>query len=165
MIDQPPSPQPNSTAFACPRCGSDQIQALSLVHNAGSITGRTVGGALGITAGGDVGYLGGSGVTSSRSALAVRAAPPQPEATDGLIGLAALLLLGGLILGAYWEMMVPAAGIGLVLAAAVWYRKVTGPDRYNRDVYPGLVERWRRTFMCGRCGEFFEIERTAAQQR
>ncbi len=156
-----PSTPGGTSAFACPRCGSEQVQSLSLVHSGGVTASRTIAGGIALTGGGDVGLLSGSGVTSSQSALAQRAAPPQMKPVGGLMGLGVLLLILPIWIGSVAEGaegVLVGGAIGIALCAFCMYLAVVGPDAYNRKELPRELARWKRSFMCGRCGAFFEVD-------
>lgn len=33
---------------------------------------------------------------------------------------------------------------------------------YNRNIFPGLYDRWRRMYLCNKCGTSFELEENRA---
>lgn len=144
--------------YICPKCGSEQVQALSLIHGAGTSTGRTFGGGFGMTGDGEIGAVQGAAFTSSQSALSQRAAPPEQKAISGLLGLAVLLLIGGVAIGSMTDRTLVGVVAGFAMFGLVAFLAFDGPVAYNREEWPRLMERWQRTFMCGRCGEFFEVD-------
>jgi DNA-directed RNA polymerase subunit RPC12/RpoP len=94
-----PESQRDNTAFRCPKCGSEDVRRLSVVHASGlSTTQRSssvVG--LGVSDDGELGLAGGvvSGGGTQETALARAAAPPTPM-TISPFGAVIIGLLGGI---------------------------------------------------------------------
>lgn len=127
-----------ATDPVCPKCGSPEIRGLALIHEVG-LSGGAAGRAPNDTRG--------------STALSRQAAPPVrktvwPWATLA-VGSAATLLAS-----MRSASVVTALPVGVCAAAL---HLAVRASRYNRTVYPELMRLWRRSFMCARCGEIFEI--------
>ena len=157
----------------CPNCQSDNIQAVSVAYHAGvtNINTRSKHSAhlgIGLAGGGlGVGVLSGGKTRTqgvSVSNLSQQLTPPSKMDADlkriGCLGLLALVL--AIVWGA-------AAGngtaMGILLVAAIggssaWaFHAYHKAFEYNRDVLPGLLETWNRSWLCLRCGDVFELAR------
>lgn len=158
-------PLPKTNFGICENCGSADLQPLPMIHAAGTSYGRTTTRLIGAGVGDDLIVGGGTASTSStsRSLLAAKAAPPNPEVgNDGLwhmFGCVTMVLL-------FFLMAVIAASGAIVL----WVPLVGGflvawlgteasqrrADERNKQVYKPAYARWERTLMCLRCGEMRE---------
>jgi ribosomal protein S27AE len=139
--------------YACGKCGSENMQKVSVIYEAGTSTGLVTGIGLGMD--GELGA--GMGRTNSSSLLALRLAPPKAPGCE---------------LGAVW------AVIGVVLSI-VGYVFTQGPERDSpllwllwlgsalcgllfileavkyfdkKAKHPGLMARWNRQWYCLKCG-------------
>ena len=136
------------TAFCCSRCGSTEVQRFDVVWRGGtsSIDANTTGVGL---AGGGVGIGAARTKGTQRTALAQDAAPPEqrnlvPGVLFAVFG--AILLLVGFSAGGF----VVLTGLIVVTGGAF---QAYDHHRYNTEVYPQLHERWKRSFLCMRCGQ------------
>lgn len=160
----PPSPEAAETppdddhrsdaeALACPRCGSEQVRRLSLVHADGFSRGTTFG--SGTDSHGH--HVSTSGFTRLQTKASSDAAPPEKRwalamGTVGCFTVPFVALVGAAAFG--------FPGFLLAAGGTAWYfvRKVNEKRRWNAEVHPGLMEQWRRTFRCDRCGARFQAE-------
>jgi len=137
----------------CPACKSAHVASLNMVHQSGTSTGTLSG--LSLNSEGTVGGFGGK--TASQSTLAAAAAPPLPK--NDVMALAVFLSLASAILLFGWIQ----GGGGVLLSLAIVCVALTitcqtmaiRSRRWNRDDYPGLLHRWRLTWMCLQCGTRF----------
>lgn len=161
-----PAERPRARSnYVCPKCGSENTQLVSLVHEGQtkSATSRTSGSGLNYS-GHDIGAIAGTArtTTNSRTMLGSRAAPPDkrpltgPGATLGLSFFAALLIGGFVgIIGPDTAALAVGLIVGLGAAAVTMYENRVN-RRYNNFEWPDLYRRWQRLFLCHRCGEQFE---------
>ena len=144
------------SGFQCSQCGSEDIQKLSMVYEAGTsvIDTRSRGSStgIGITRGG----LGiGTAVNSSRtrgtqtSEIAKRAAPPPAKTALGWLVLG---LVGGLLL---WALAGPI--LALALFGLCIFLMIKG-NAYNGGELVKLREAWNQSWLCHRCGTISRIE-------
>lgn len=82
----------------------------------------------------------------------------RAKSLGGSIGIGALLFLASAWVGGTKGTPVVGMAIGSALLILCWSVAYLGPGAYNREEYPPLLECWRRTFRCDRCGEFFEVD-------
>jgi hypothetical protein len=142
--------------LACPKCTSQEVRKLSLIHNEGlsiiNTQSQTVafgGGAFGGV--GSTAAAGTSTVGRQQTALSKQAAPPAKKhwilwAT--LAGFFALFTMGGLTrpsFGTLFTLIIAGLGVRFALQAR----------KYNAEIHPSLQQQWERSFMCNRCGEVF----------
>jgi hypothetical protein len=145
-------------SLACPKCSSNDAKSLSLIYREGlsiiNTQTTTFGSAVG--SGGGVAFGSSSGTTTGRqqSVLSRQAAPP---ARKGWILWAILVVAFGM--GAVGGMVHPGIGTLLAIAMVVFsVRMVMRARKFNVEEYPGIYQRWERSFMCNRCGEVFAPE-------
>lgn len=139
-------------AFVCPRCGSDRVQSLALVHGAGMSTGRF--GTFGASGDGGVGFA--STVGTHQSALSAQAAPPQMQSASEPWVLCGGMAIVSLYLGSLFEYLLIGIGVALAffVVAAI---SANGRRAHNETEYVKAIAKWKRSFMCERCGEVFEV--------
>jgi hypothetical protein len=166
----------NST-LQCPRCGEQDVYALSIVWGQGSstTTGKTIG--LGGLAGGILpsvtgGAFGAGGSISSSShstTLAKQCAPPTKKSLGwpmaamifgGLQLLGSILMFAQLLAGYDGDADPAAAILGVIIGPLLMYfgyHYYVSAQKYNESDYPKLLQEWRSSFICLRCGNRFEI--------
>lgn len=142
----------------CPACQSDQIKKISLIHEEGVRAGGSIG--AGITSSG-IGA--GVGVGVSTSLLAAKCAPPKKDneaffkqAGNGLLLVFFVPLVIALMAngswgetGWFWKAW---AGLGLALIAWLQFKF----DKKQEEAYQQALADYDRTYMCSRCGHFFQ---------
>lgn len=156
----------------CSKCQSEDVQAVPVAYHSGvtnidttSKSGARLG--AGIVGGGlGVGVLGG-GKTKTKgvsvSNLSQQLAPPVPMASRwGKIGCLSLLAVA--VLEPVGSAVNSTLGSILFLLALAgggyWlYHSIDKARKYNRDVFPGLMDTWSRSWFCLRCGNVFEVSR------
>lgn len=158
----------SSTVLTCPRCGSDSTKSLRAVRQQGTSTGT----------GTSTGWVAGDGTnpghsvtmttrTTSYTAAAQAAAPPSKK-QNGVILVVLGIVVGAFLGWAGWWFgtsgtfgdVVVNLGLAAIIGIAIILIGIVltpGDLAYNRDVYPGLYERWSRSWSCQRCGDVFAI--------
>lgn len=144
----------------CPSCSAQNVQRVPLVHEQGTTvvnaTTKTVGGVFGSGVGAAVSQT--SGV--SQTALAAKAAPPQPASYARGFVLIALGLV--FALGVFNnEMPVGARALSVVMFAApllyFGYRSYQKAENYNRTTHRDLRSEWEASWYCYSCGHVFVV--------
>jgi DNA-directed RNA polymerase subunit RPC12/RpoP len=137
----------------CPRCGSDDFRALSLLHSQGrsqSIAflhgGATHGSAVGVGA--------------SQTELSQQVAPPIELGLGLPILCGILIAIGVLFVGAMAASAGSAVAVfllyGAPIAGIVTVVVIYLPRRqWNRTELPKLMAEWRTSFLCMRCATRF----------
>lgn len=148
----------SSTWFRCPKCRSEDVKVLPLVAAAGtssiSLMSATIGGSTH-----------GMGVASSatsgmqRTTLSASVAEPQPmQPKDGMVwgfgcggALATVFLaaISGTAGSNVFTIGAVLSGGAALVASAISRREAA---EWNETSYPRERERWRRSFICMRCG-------------
>jgi len=146
----------------CPSCGSTQTQRLEMAYTMGISNNR--GTVIGTDLQGDmaVGSYGGK----SQTALSIASQPPRRNSgsgtdTFGLIVGVIIVAIDFICWTSNDEKLPPLVLLGLVLFTVgyfvvflKWSNKVNAPTRkYNDEVYPLLLQRWRAGWICLRCGK------------
>jgi len=158
----------------CPACDSDGTRRVSVVWEEGTYTQQSTastttkiqshvygGGGMGALSGRQTGTT--HTTTTGMSELARRVARPEPETPlrDALkvLGISAVSIFfgGAAVAGIVSE---PLAFVLMPVASALvlyWvFTRTSRGLRYNRNEFPGLLEKWRRSWWCSKCGEVFE---------
>ena len=162
--DQPFQP---GAMYSCPKCGSAEAHAASVVYRSqtSSINANTVGGGVGLAGGAGLGVATTSGV--SQSLLAQQAAPPSPPSHVGA-GCGLYVVLFCVFIGLISALTDPSGSassgsgdtlgfvvlIGGGLGIAYWMGQLT---KSQMPEWEQRVERWRRTWVCDRCGAFYVV--------
>lgn len=142
----------------CPACQSDQVRKISLIHEEGVRAGVGIG--VGVSVSG-VGAGVGAGV--STSVLATKCAPPKKDKDaffkqvgGGLLLVFVVPLIISLMAsgswgetGWFWKAW---AGLGLALIAWLQFKF----DKKQEEAYQQALADYEKTFMCCRCGHFFQ---------
>ena len=160
------------SALHCPRCGSDDLRSLSVVHASGVSHTQGFSGGTGLAFGTDDDpTIVGGGLSSSsvqHTALARAAAPPEPQT----LGVAPAVFVGGvaalmLYLLGFWRLgligLIPATVLGGVAGYAWYQRQYRAIQEYNETVYRPQRASWERKVMCLRCGAITERPASAGQ--
>jgi hypothetical protein len=152
----------------CPNCGSGDIISLLAVYERG--TSHWAGGTVGMVG---KSFLFGSSEGMSMTASAERAAPP--ERLDIRIHVVCFVVscvmgAGGIVAAksAYFDFMAEPGKTNLMvlICYAIALCGVIGGClstistiktwRWNSAEYPSQLSRWRRSWMCQRCGNIFQ---------
>jgi hypothetical protein len=153
--------------FRCPKCDSDDVRRLSVVHASGLSTTQSLSSAIGIgiDAGGDLGLAGGA-ISSSgiqQTALARAAAPPTPRMVSNrpaiawgciagtMAGMFASGILGSSDAAGLLGLAVFAA-VSLLVGIRVYKGQYRAAKDHNDRVYRPQRAIWDRSIMCMRCG-------------
>jgi hypothetical protein len=142
--------------YVCPHCKSDNIQRLSVVYEGGLSNIDTKSRGTGIALGrGGIGLGVGSSRTkgTSQTAASEKASPPpQKTFLKPLLGIAALFIVLGIVVGK----SVPALIIngGWLAASAAW---IYFAFQYNKNTWPALKAKWDNSFLCNRCNAMFSL--------
>jgi len=142
---------PVGPRLACPACGSPDVKKLSFVYREGTtITQTNAGGAI---LGTGEGAVLGARVSGTRtSLLAMGAAPPMPKSNAEAWFVAAL---GAIVLLSAVNMAQPALIIVGCIALAIAGTLAMNNNKWNKEDFPQLSERWEATFLCTRCENRF----------
>ena len=138
----PLAPGPKS-AHACPKCGSEQAQKLSVIFQGGTSLVNAV------TAGAHTAGI-------SQSIASKNAAPPQRRSIG--CGAATLMGLGAFITVIGLTSSATAFFIGAIMfafPASIAYSH----HKWNTEEFPKLYAHWDATFQCTRCGTRFVPQR------
>jgi DNA-directed RNA polymerase subunit RPC12/RpoP len=139
-----------STPYCCAQCGSDNLEALSLIYQNGVSHFRL--------------YYYGSG--ERRSIAAQQAAPPSRKSL-----FEPCVFYGfGMVLGYVLQEMDPLRGqvhtVDFILPVALALRvgmaalliwRLVQTVRYNRTIFPLLLQNWWDSYKCRRCGNITVI--------
>ena len=142
-------------SFACPHCQSTEIQRFSVAYQSGisQINTKTAG--IGMSLSGKVGIGGAQTKGQSQTELSRTTAPPK-KLTYGIwivCGFVASFFLSFL----FNQILPQTLADGLAISGSVglalyfMYRSF----RFNRDVYPKLMQQWENSWVCFRCGHKF----------
>ena len=155
----------------CPKCQSDDVRRLSLIHKAGASTFEAATSAIGIGGGGE-GFLGGLvGASTSgrqRTKLSQEAAPPRRRELSTFEF--ACLIVGAIMIFVNLSSVTNPSGpnlwfiigiAGVANGGVALYRAI----KWNRDEHPALQKRWEDSFMCMRCGDVFVPAGALVQER
>lgn len=171
MIQNNPIPNvvTGEQQFCCPQCHSDNIQRYEIIYNQNVSSSSHTTTGVGTTFGGNFGAGVATTTGTSVTALGETVAPPSPKPT-AFITLKAgclFLLFGGLIIAivvtiiasitssnTLGELITTALIIGLIVYR---YKVIQDNKRWNREIYPQLVNEWQHSYMCMKCGHRFVL--------
>ena len=123
---------PRLVQHACPRCGSEEIRRLSLIHETG----------LASKTGND---------SPHETVLSKQAAPPVKKPAGMWAGAATVFAVVAVASLTKSEVLAMLAFGSVAIAIGFAAHAMT----YNRLVFPRLYEQWAHSFMCNRCGSVF----------
>lgn len=141
----------------CPKCQSQNVLLCSVAYAQGTVTTTTKGSA---TSSVDLTTMHVNTTSTTRTAFARRCAPP-PTSTLRWAVLATLVILSvNVAMQIHLHVKGLFAGTGThillgVLAVCVLWLVLAIRNRPN---YRESLQRWRRTWACASCGNFFLIE-------
>jgi hypothetical protein len=141
-----------TSAFACPKCGSEGTKKLSAIWREGLQVTDNVTKGVGLAGGGlGVGVARTSGTAQSVTSIA--SAPPEKRKYIALV--LAALLFGMLGLAVLLSSVMGGLTI-VAMAAGMIY---VGKQRmdYNKNEFPGELHRWENSYRCGRCENVFAL--------
>ena len=142
-------------SFACPHCQSTEIQRFSVAYQSGTSQINTKTAGIGMSLSGKVGIGGAQTKGQSQTELSRTTAPPK-KLTYGIwivCGFVASFFLSFL----FNQILPQTLADGLAISGSVglalyfMYRSF----RFNRDVYPKLMQQWENSWVCFRCGHKF----------
>ncbi len=145
--------------FSCPQCGSDNIQRFSVAFRGGASTidTKTSTTGIGIGRGGlGVGTAGSHTTGVQMTQLAKEVAPPAKK--KYMFPIIISLIIWIVVDRSFLSVMgTTAAGIPgyISLAAALWYFVYQKVYVWNKNVWPGLYEKWEKSWVCLKCGHKF----------
>lgn len=150
--------------FFCPKCHSENIQSYELIYsqNVSNSSHMTTG--IGTTFGGNIGA--GFATTSGTSvtALGETVAPPALKPTKKdlkkgcLSGVIAFFIAFILFAMTRSETIALLAFFAVTAGAAFLGRKeIKQNEQWNREVYPKLLNEWKHSYMCLKCGHRFAL--------
>ena len=146
----------------CPKCESENTQRLEVVFHGGTQTNTNTSVAVGaVMRGGGFGALTRSS-GMSQSTLAQAATPPQVP-KESKFAIACLIV--GLMFGGFplWIGLMHGGGFGAAVFGFVVLGLCSLPviadtkkrQAYNRDVFPGLYQTWKDSWLCHKCGTIY----------
>jgi len=162
----PRPPRGCSMDFRCPDCNSSNLKKVSLAHEQGlfhtTARSRLRGFLLGDN--GPSLFVGQAVTQGTRqSQLSVRLRPPVKWSYGRLILWSVLLSFALLVAYVHSVMGSPALASSLGVVSYLVLFPVTFLSclllvwRHNTFFYPRELERWNRSFLCGRCGAVTEL--------
>ena len=143
-------------SFACPQCRSTEIQRFSVAYQSGisKVSTKTTG--IGMSLSGKIGIGGAKTKGHSQTELSRITAPPERHSYGIWFGCGlivylflAILLEGYKVPGRLANILAIIGGWGPALFFMV------RAFRFNRDVYPQRMQRWKNSWICFRCGHKF----------
>jgi hypothetical protein len=142
----------------CPKCQSENTQRLQVAYESGTSNidthSKTVGGGLGGTSlGGGAAYTNTTGVSQTR--MAERASPPEKKGTAIAVGAAIVFSLPAYLFLSNGSFMWGILFLSLI-AGAVWLAKEW--IKYNSNVWPGLYDSWKKSWVCHKCGNIYQYD-------
>ncbi|MBR1552633.1 MAG: hypothetical protein IJ631_01315 [Schwartzia sp.] len=148
----------NEPDFRCPQCHSENIQSYELIYsqNVSSSKGSSTG--VGLTTNGKIGV--GTANTSGTSItnLGKSVAPPAKKGLGGCGCFLWLAVIFGLLL--FFMGSSGSRIVGIILAGAcVWLgTEMDKRDKkWNEEEYPKLLDEWKHSYMCMKCGHRFTL--------
>lgn len=133
-----------SGKFACPKCGSDNIQKCSVIYQQGTVghsyTSRS----------GDY-SVETSGVESTELARSV-APPPQKSTNWGW------MIIAGIFTVASFGDGYPILGVILALVTICLFQDSKESSDYNNNQWPRDYRAWQNSYLCYRCGHYFQLK-------
>jgi hypothetical protein len=144
------------SAYACPKCGSEDTKKLSVIWRDGvqAINTGTVGVAVGLDR--SVAIAGARTQGTAQNASSMIAAPPKKQEQKG-IGAAVvftLVALFGLLLFSWGGLLIAVIAGGVVYASIKSYRAKV---EFNRTQHPLLMQQWESSYRCGRCENVYSL--------
>jgi hypothetical protein len=148
----------------CPSCKSDHVQKLRLIYESGTSDtyGTSYGSTIGYSSGGGL-YTGSTRTEISetkKTRAAQKASPPEKETYR--LALVAFFFSWWLM-AISWPWDLPDLwygrasrwtylGLALFIAACWMVQKAY---RYNKKVWPGEYDTWKRSWHCNKCGHIY----------
>jgi DNA-directed RNA polymerase subunit RPC12/RpoP len=151
-------------SWQCPKCSSEDFRKLSVIYESGTQTGTTKSTSTGRSSSAylnafdrqDVAHHRSTTVSESvhQTAQAAKCTPPGTKKLRGAIG-------GIAVFGFFFLVTLSSPGLWTLVWAALcaglgYY--VYSAFKYNRGVYPTLVEEWRNSYLCLRCDTIFRMD-------
>lgn len=159
------------SVWKCPRCDSQHIQRLAILHGMGTAALDATSAGAGIGSRG-IGIGGATASGTLKSSLASQLAPPekpeQPAATGATVGAALGFFIGfaGCCSGITQNSTDGSALLLLpfvlppvlaLIGAGISYCAASDSYELELTTYEEKLQEWERSFLCMRCGERFEM--------
>lgn len=136
--------------IACSRCQSDNVQKLSMAYESGisDVNTKTKGFSLG---GGGLNFGGAKTKGTSQTALSKRTAPPRKYSYvwPFIFGLLSAFITDVFLPTPPFVTKIVFVGV----VGGLLFRSIS----FNRNQWPSLYKIWSNSFICGKCGEIFEV--------
>ena len=147
----------------CPRCGSDGIQKVRILCEAGTSSIKMTSSGMGVTGGGNVGVGVPTTTGGTQTELSKKLSPPtKPQRRTGLIlGVFALIILGisytiGVLVGG--KIVHSLFGIGFMSVGFFLIKSMEESLKKARAQYRVDYANWGRLWFCNRCGDTSYVE-------
>lgn len=129
--------------FACPKCGSENIQRCSVIYRQGTVSHSYT------STSGDY-SVDTSGVESTELAQSV--APPEKKESHWLATIVVGIFTASAFAEGHWI-------IGIILALIVMglFQSNQEASEYNDKQWPIDYKNWENTYFCHRCGNYFRM--------
>lgn len=145
--------------FTCPHCGSENVQRFSVAFRGGASTIDTKTSTTGIGIGGGglgIGKAGSHTTGTQMTQLAKEVAPPAKKKYTFpiIISLIIWVVIDKSLLSVIGGTASSIAGY-ISLVGALWYFVYQRVYTWNKNVWPGLYEKWEQSWVCLKCGHKF----------
>jgi hypothetical protein len=152
-------------AINCPKCESENVQRLSIIHSEGTSEINTTSTSVGMSGNSSGGISTGTARTrtsgTQQSALAMKANPPAKEKSPIMQFIATSIF--GLIVGFIVQAVLGEGFLGTLAFFGAWgglsywgFTRAVKAHNWNKDEWPALKEAWDHRWMCMKCGNLFE---------
>lgn len=166
--------------YICPRCGSGNIQSVSILYEAGTSTSISRGRVIGVAGLGTDHLTPAGGMTTTtlrqQTLLAARYSPPQPakasnDATAWWFILVALLIGFGVVLFEGWLTESPhpvlgflciIGGTAVLIPASRAAKAMHLKQKELTKAYVKQLAEWQQSFVCQKCGYFGTLRHNAS---
>ena len=143
------------TNMQCVKCGSDNTQRLQVVYENGTSNTTSTSHTVGAGFSGALGVGGATTTTSgvSSSILAQKASPPSKASYKLPFGIAFIgFIMASQTRGfSFWVVL----GVAMVAGGIYLGYKA---NRFNTEIWPKRLEQWSRSWVCHKCGTFYEAD-------
>ena len=154
----------SASEYSCPRCRSEDVRKLSIIHHSGlsSVQSSTLIEGAAVSRGGlGVGVGAAQTAGMQQTSLSKSVAPPEQKKPDGkLAGPGCAVMVVGIVLAAATDSSAPfwfCAILGLAVAAVMVDREQKEVKKWNETEWLKLKAVWDRSLMCMRCGNVWEV--------
>lgn len=143
----------NNSIYRCPKCGSENTSALSVIHQGGTSSGTFSAASFGL----ESGFVGTGGTLKGSTVLAKQASPPRrPDMSAGEIILAIIgffivfFIVGGIAISYV------AFAVALLFLSGFVYLRYLHLQKAT-EKWKAEVAEWKKAWMCLRCGNRFSV--------